>query len=338
MTFSEREKAFGNQIFFSSNRLQYASISDKINYVVQMGDRGRTSINEDREVFNLPPIENGDRHFIRGEYRPVDSYEEPVEPVEPPISGNKPVDKSADGDIIEERGWVTINGKHVFIGEDGGGSGDGSNSGNKNEFKDSSLDDKAITNEAIENVPKLNVFDDEAKNARYQQANKNLLKEAQKHPVGTEVSRVYDANMNPIENHGYIIGKKAGEVKIDNPEQLYHAFHNHPTNNTLSVDDLINLTKHDSMLSITAVGNGGKVYCMQKKDVSKGLAYRIFLQQQAKQKIFLGKYSYFDIKSGKIGQSILSEDDTKTVIQQLSAFSDKCVKAGAFYGFDYRQK
>jgi len=123
MTFSEREKAFGNQIFFSSNRLQYASISDKINYVVQMGDRGRTSINEDREVFNLPPIENGDRHFIRGEYRPVDSYEEPVEPVEPPISGNKPVDKSAVGGIIEERGWVTINGKHVFTGEDGGGSG-----------------------------------------------------------------------------------------------------------------------------------------------------------------------------------------------------------------------
>ena len=67
MTFTEREKAFGNQIFFSSNRLQYASISDKINYVVQMGDRGRTSINEDREFFNLPPSEDSDRHFIRGD-------------------------------------------------------------------------------------------------------------------------------------------------------------------------------------------------------------------------------------------------------------------------------
>ena len=43
---TEREKAFGNQIFFSTNRLQYASIQDKINYVVQMGDRGRTSIND----------------------------------------------------------------------------------------------------------------------------------------------------------------------------------------------------------------------------------------------------------------------------------------------------
>jgi hypothetical protein len=103
MTFSEREKAFGNQIFFSSNRLQYASISDKINYVVQMGDRGRTSINEDREVFNLPPIENGDRHFIRGEYRPVDSYEgTELDPL--PDSSTEPVDKSGRGGIIEKRG------------------------------------------------------------------------------------------------------------------------------------------------------------------------------------------------------------------------------------------
>lgn len=110
MTFTEREKAFGNQIFFSSNRLQYASISDKINYVVQMGDRGRTSINEDREVFNLPPVEDGDRHFIRGEYRPVDSYEGTELSTEPLPDGNeplpdgsgKPVDKSGRGGIIDE--------------------------------------------------------------------------------------------------------------------------------------------------------------------------------------------------------------------------------------------
>ena len=126
MTFSEREKSFGNQIFFSSNRLQYASISDKINYVVQMGDRGRTSINEDREVFNLPPIEDGDRHFIRGEYRPVDSYGEALDPVEP-IGGNASVDKGVQGGIIEERKPVfdDDNG-HIIVdnvpdgGDDGG--------------------------------------------------------------------------------------------------------------------------------------------------------------------------------------------------------------------------
>ena len=119
MTFSDHEIAFGNEIMFSANRLQYASISDKINYVVQMGDRGRTSINEDREVFNLPPVPDGDRHFIRGEYRPVDSYEgTELDPL--PDGSTEPVDKSGRGGIIEKRGWVTIKGQHVYIGEEGG--------------------------------------------------------------------------------------------------------------------------------------------------------------------------------------------------------------------------
>lgn len=146
MTFTEREKAFGNQIFFSSNRLQYASISDKINYVVQMGDRGRTSINEDREVFNLPPIEDGDRHFIRGEYRPVDSYGEQVEPVETPDDRSdhfpevtKMVDKAVQGGIIEAREPVFGDGHKIVDnmpeGGDNGSSGGGKGSGSNNEPK-----------------------------------------------------------------------------------------------------------------------------------------------------------------------------------------------------------
>ena len=76
MVYTDREKTFGNQIFFSSNRLQYASLSDKINFVKEFGDRGGLSINEAREVFNMPPVEGGDVRFIRGEYKPVDSYSE----------------------------------------------------------------------------------------------------------------------------------------------------------------------------------------------------------------------------------------------------------------------
>lgn len=128
MTFTERERAFGNQIFFSTNRLQYASIQDKINYVVQMGDRGRTSINEDREVFNLPPVEGGDRQFIRGEYRPVDSYEG-VELSVDTAEGQPlpPVDKGADGGIMEQRDYIQNpdTGKMEGSTPEGGGSGGG---------------------------------------------------------------------------------------------------------------------------------------------------------------------------------------------------------------------
>lgn len=45
--------------------------------------------------------------------------------------GEFSIDKQNGGGIIEERGWVTINGKHVFIGEDGGGSGGGKASGSE---------------------------------------------------------------------------------------------------------------------------------------------------------------------------------------------------------------
>lgn len=148
MTFTEREKAFGNQIFFSSNRLQYASISDKINYVVQMGDRGRTSINEDREVFNLPPVEGGDRHFIRGEYRPVDSYEGAELSADiaegqtlPPISGNTTVDKGGKGGIIEGREAVFGEGHKIVDNTPEGGDESGTNGSSDNEKNQNELDE-----------------------------------------------------------------------------------------------------------------------------------------------------------------------------------------------------
>ena len=193
---------------------------------------------------------------------------------------------------------------------------------------------EAITNEAIENVPKLNVFDDEAKNARYQQANKNLLKEAQKHPVGTEVSRVYDANMNPIENHGYIIGKKAGEVKIDNPEQLYHAFHNHPSGNTLSPDDVLNMSNKDNMLSITAIGNNGEVFCMQRGTNAKNLEYQIFLADKFEESYFLdGRFSYSDVKDFNIKE--LPNELRIPLQNEMVTFCKECIKGGEQFGFSY---
>lgn len=78
MLFSEKEKAYGNQVFFSSNRLQYASLKDKIFFVKEAGDRGMLSTNEAREVFNLPPVEGGDIRFIRGEYKNAGAEENTI--------------------------------------------------------------------------------------------------------------------------------------------------------------------------------------------------------------------------------------------------------------------
>ena len=60
--FTPTEKAFGNEILFESNRLQYASNTTKID-LLRYGSNIMT-INELREIFNLAPVENGDVFMI----------------------------------------------------------------------------------------------------------------------------------------------------------------------------------------------------------------------------------------------------------------------------------
>ena len=70
--FSERERAQGSQFMLTANRLQYMSNNDKLNVSSQLLDRGIFSINDVREIWNLPPVENGDQRVIRGEYYSAD--------------------------------------------------------------------------------------------------------------------------------------------------------------------------------------------------------------------------------------------------------------------------
>lgn len=68
MLFTAREQAQGSAIFFTANRLQYMTNADKLNVSANMLDRGIMSINEIREIWQLPPVDGGDIRIIRGEY------------------------------------------------------------------------------------------------------------------------------------------------------------------------------------------------------------------------------------------------------------------------------
>lgn len=68
MLFTEREIGFGSEVFFTSNRIQYMNNSDKLSVSRDLADRGVLSINEVREIWQLPPVAGGDRHILRGEY------------------------------------------------------------------------------------------------------------------------------------------------------------------------------------------------------------------------------------------------------------------------------
>lgn len=74
MIYSDRELVAGNRAFLAANRLQYMSVPDKVAMSQQLGDRGALLIDEIRDLFNYPPLEDGaGQHApIRGEYYMVD--------------------------------------------------------------------------------------------------------------------------------------------------------------------------------------------------------------------------------------------------------------------------
>lgn len=73
MLFTDRERQYGNRVFFTSNRLQYMSNADKLAAISQLADRGLMTRNELREILNLAPLPEplGDQIPARGEYYDV---------------------------------------------------------------------------------------------------------------------------------------------------------------------------------------------------------------------------------------------------------------------------
>lgn len=70
MLFTLTERSFGNRVMLTSNRLQYMTNADKLNVSSQLADRGIMNRDEVREIWNLPPLPNGEgqAYIIRGEY------------------------------------------------------------------------------------------------------------------------------------------------------------------------------------------------------------------------------------------------------------------------------
>lgn len=72
--FTPREQAFGAQVIYESNRLQYSSNKTKL-AMVQMVDRGALTPNEWRMMFNMAPVEGGDTPLRRLDTTTVDKID-----------------------------------------------------------------------------------------------------------------------------------------------------------------------------------------------------------------------------------------------------------------------
>lgn len=70
MLYTFREQSQGNRITATANRIQYMSNSDKLAVTQAFADRGLASIDEIREIWNLPPLPDGlgETIPVRGEY------------------------------------------------------------------------------------------------------------------------------------------------------------------------------------------------------------------------------------------------------------------------------
>lgn len=72
MLFTQTERNIGNAFLLTANRVQFMTNADKLNISSSMADRGLMTINEIRDIWNLPPVEGGDRLIARGEYYYMD--------------------------------------------------------------------------------------------------------------------------------------------------------------------------------------------------------------------------------------------------------------------------
>lgn len=95
--YSEREISVGAKIMLTSNRLQYASTAEKKEISEMAADRGLMTIDEIREIWNLPslPDGKGNRFIARGEYYFIQEENE-TPPEDPAGSEEKEVATDAN--------------------------------------------------------------------------------------------------------------------------------------------------------------------------------------------------------------------------------------------------
>lgn len=103
---------------------------------------------------------------------------------------------------------------------------------------------------------------DEAGQQELARAHRELLREAATHPVGTEAARCYGMDMRPLGET--IIGGQQGRVHIPDQNVPYIAAHTHPSGLTFSPSDIRRFALRENMRMLTAVGNDGTVYAIEK--------------------------------------------------------------------------
>ena len=131
-------------------------------------------------------------------------------------------------------------------------------------LKEISLGYKEITIQSIQHIQPFACETLDAAGSRaLANAHKKLLLEARKVPLGIEKARCYGLDMQPM--GGYKESSEPGtSVKIKVPNVDCIVIHSHPSGLTFSPDDLDAFSKNKTIRILTAVGNDGSLYAIER--------------------------------------------------------------------------
>ena len=131
-------------------------------------------------------------------------------------------------------------------------------------LKEISLGYKEITAQSIQRIQPFACETLDAAGSRaLANAHKKLLLEARKVPLGVEKARCYGLDMQPL--GGYKESSEPGtSVKIKVPNVDCIVMHSHPSGLTFSPDDLSAFANHASLKLLTAVGNDGNIFAIER--------------------------------------------------------------------------
>ena len=141
-------------------------------------------------------------------------------------------------------------------------------------LKENNQDYKEITAQSIQRIQPFACETLDAAGSRaLANAHKKLLLEARKVPLGIEKARCYGLDMQPL--GGYKESSEPGTpVKIKVPNVDCIVMHSHPSGLTFSPQDLAVFANHTSIKLLTAVGNDGALYAVERTTATNESALR----------------------------------------------------------------
>ena len=142
-------------------------------------------------------------------------------------------------------------------------------------LRDNNRNEIKITDEVINSLQKIDVFEDDTINQAVLKHTKELLQEAQKHTSGTEIGKHVPLDLNP-DNVKTFIGEENGHtVNLGKCKISAVTIHNHPSGETFSRRDIDKFVIDENAKAMYVIGNNGKWYALRKNENFDWMQFQI---------------------------------------------------------------